>query len=55
MRFVVMLIVLAFPVLDVLATVRFARWTGIPITSLKEEETQKLLRVEQELHLRVVS
>src|SRR6266516_3179128 len=30
MRFVVMLIVLAFPVLDVLATVRFARWTGIP-------------------------
>jgi len=32
-----------------------ARWTGIPITSLKEEETQKLLRVEQELHMRVVS
>ncbi|MDT4966678.1 MAG: ATP-dependent Clp protease ATP-binding subunit ClpC [Acidobacteriota bacterium] len=32
-----------------------ARWTGIPITSLKEEETQKLLRIEQELHLRVVS
>jgi len=30
MRFIVMLIVLAFPVLDVLATVRFARWTGIP-------------------------
>src|SRR5437667_1221866 len=30
MRFIVMLIVLIFPVLDVLATVRFARWTGIP-------------------------
>jgi UPF0716 protein FxsA len=30
MRFVVMLIVLIFPVLDVLATFRFARWTGIP-------------------------
>src|SRR5208282_4512528 len=30
MRFVVLLIVLIFPVLDVLATVRFARWTGIP-------------------------
>jgi ATP-dependent Clp protease ATP-binding subunit ClpC len=32
-----------------------ARWTGIPITSLKEEETQKLLRIEMELHRRVVS
>ncbi|HLE64123.1 MAG TPA: ATP-dependent Clp protease ATP-binding subunit [Pyrinomonadaceae bacterium] len=32
-----------------------ARWTGIPITSLKEEETQKLLRIESELHKRVVS
>ena len=32
-----------------------ARWTGIPITSLKEEETQKLLRVEAELHKRVVA
>ena len=30
MRFVVLLIVLIFPVLDVLATLRFARWTGIP-------------------------
>jgi len=30
MRFVVSLIVLIFPVLDVLATLRFARWTGIP-------------------------
>src|SRR6266851_2057376 len=32
-----------------------ARWTGIPVTSLKEEETQKLLRIEIELHKRVVS
>ena len=32
-----------------------ARWTGIPITSLKEGETQKLLRIEIELHERVVS
>jgi UPF0716 protein FxsA len=30
MRFVVLLIVLSFPVLDVLATIRFARWTGVP-------------------------
>ena len=30
MRFLVMLIVLAFPVLDVIATIRFARWTGVP-------------------------
>ena len=32
-----------------------ARWTGIPVTSLKEGETQKLLRIESELHERVVS
>jgi ATP-dependent Clp protease ATP-binding subunit ClpC len=32
-----------------------ARWTGIPITSLKEEETKKLLRIETDLHRRVVS
>ncbi len=32
-----------------------ARWTGIPVTSLKEEETHKLLRIELELHERVVS
>ena len=31
MRFLVLLIVLTFPVLDVLATLRFARWTGIPM------------------------
>ncbi len=32
-----------------------ARWTGIPITSLKEEETEKLLRMEDELHHRIIS
>ncbi len=32
-----------------------ARWTGIPVNSLKEEEMQKLLRIEEELHLRVVA
>jgi ATP-dependent Clp protease ATP-binding subunit ClpC len=32
-----------------------ARWTGIPVTSLKEEEQQKLLRIEAGLHMRVVS
>src|SRR6266478_7860725 len=32
-----------------------ARWTGIPVTSLKEAETHKLLRIEIELHKRVVS
>lgn len=32
-----------------------ARWTGIPVTSLKEEEQRKLLRIESELHQRVVS
>ncbi|HEV8587463.1 MAG TPA: ATP-dependent Clp protease ATP-binding subunit [Pyrinomonadaceae bacterium] len=32
-----------------------ARWTGIPITSLKEEESKRLLRIEIELHKRVIS
>jgi ATP-dependent Clp protease ATP-binding subunit ClpC len=32
-----------------------SRWTGIPIMSLKEEETQKILRIEKEIHNRVVS
>jgi len=32
-----------------------SRWTGVPVTSIKEEETQKLLRVEEELHKRIVS
>ncbi len=30
-------------------------WTGIPVTSLTEEETAKLLRMEDELHKRIVS
>ncbi|HLG16631.1 MAG TPA: ATP-dependent Clp protease ATP-binding subunit [Blastocatellia bacterium] len=32
-----------------------SRWTGIPITSLKEEESAKLLRIEVELHNRIIS
>ncbi len=32
-----------------------ARWTGIPVTSLKEEETRKLLRIEDELRNRVIA
>jgi ATP-dependent Clp protease ATP-binding subunit ClpC len=32
-----------------------SRWTGVPVNSIKEEETQKLLRVEGELHKRVIS
>ncbi len=32
-----------------------ARWTGIPVTSIKEDEQQKLLRIEEELHRRVIS
>ncbi|MGH9377046.1 MAG: ATP-dependent Clp protease ATP-binding subunit [Terriglobia bacterium] len=32
-----------------------ARWTGVPVTAIKEEEMSKLLRVEEELHKRVVS
>ena len=31
-----------------------ARWTGVPMTSIKEEEASKLLRIEEELHKRVV-
>jgi ATP-dependent Clp protease ATP-binding subunit ClpC len=31
-----------------------ASWTGIPVTSLTEEETAKLLRMEDELHKRIV-
>jgi ATP-dependent Clp protease ATP-binding subunit ClpC len=30
-------------------------WTGIPVTSLAEEETKRLLRMEEELHKRIVS
>src|SRR5262247_1333705 len=32
-----------------------ARWTGVPMTSIKEEEITKLLRIEEELHKRVIS
>src|SRR6266849_2164656 len=32
-----------------------ARWTGIAVTSIKEDEQQKLLRMEIELHKRVIS
>lgn len=31
-----------------------SEWTGIPVTKLKEEEMEKLLRLEEELHKRVV-
>lgn len=32
-----------------------ARWTGIPVQSIKQEEAQKLLKIEAELHRRVIS
>ncbi|MGH9467845.1 MAG: ATP-dependent Clp protease ATP-binding subunit [Terriglobales bacterium] len=32
-----------------------ARWTGVPVHAVKEEEMQKLLRIEDELHKRVIS
>ncbi len=32
-----------------------ARWTGVPMTAIKEEELQKLLRIEEELHKRIIS
>ncbi len=32
-----------------------ARWTGVPVTSIKEEEMAKLLRMEEELHKRIVN
>jgi ATP-dependent Clp protease ATP-binding subunit ClpC len=32
-----------------------SRWTGIPVTSLHEEEMEKLLRMEDQLHERVIS
>lgn len=31
MRFVILAIVLTFPVVDLMVTVRFARWSGVPI------------------------
>ncbi len=32
-----------------------ARWTGIPIQSIKQEEAKKLLKIESELHKRIIS
>src|SRR6202162_2234673 len=32
-----------------------ARWTGVPVTAIKEEEMAKLLRIEEELHRRIIS
>jgi ATP-dependent Clp protease ATP-binding subunit ClpC len=32
-----------------------SKWTGIPIAAIKEEESAKLLRMEEELHRRIVS
>src|SRR6188472_2051577 len=32
-----------------------ARWTGVPVSSIKLEEAQKLLSIENELHKRIVS
>jgi UPF0716 protein FxsA len=31
MRFVMLAIVLAFPLVDLVVTIRFARWTGVPL------------------------
>ena len=32
-----------------------ARWTGIPIQAIKQEEAKKLLEIEKELHKRIIS
>jgi ATP-dependent Clp protease ATP-binding subunit ClpC len=32
-----------------------ARWTGIPVSSIKQEEAKKLLNIEMELHRRIIS
>lgn len=32
-----------------------ARWTGIPVTAIKQEEAQKLLKIENQLHERIIS
>ena len=32
-----------------------SRWTGVPVSSIKEEEATKLLEIENELHKRIVS
>jgi ATP-dependent Clp protease ATP-binding subunit ClpC len=31
-----------------------ARWTGVPMTAIKEEEIAKLIRIEEELHKRAI-
>ncbi len=48
--------------MDVLAEVTeeeiaevLSTWTGIPVYKLTEEETQKLIRMEEELHKRIIS
>ena len=32
-----------------------SKWTGVPLTSINEDESHKLLRMEEELHQRVIS
>ena len=32
-----------------------SKWTGVPLTSINEDESHKLLRMEEELHHRVIS
>ena len=32
-----------------------SKWTGVPLTSINEDESDKLLRMEEELHRRVIS
>ena len=32
-----------------------SRWTGVPVNAIKEEELQRLSRIEEELHRRIVS
>src|SRR5437870_185747 len=32
-----------------------ARWTGVPMTAIREEKITKLLRIEEELHKRIIS
>jgi ATP-dependent Clp protease ATP-binding subunit ClpC len=32
-----------------------ARWTGVSVSAIKEDEQQKLMRIEEELHRRVIS
>jgi ATP-dependent Clp protease ATP-binding subunit ClpC len=32
-----------------------SRWTGVPVNAIKEEEIQRLSRIEEELHRRIVS